>query len=360
MAGSEKSIKISKSEVETFRGQMLTWYDQHKRTIPWRVNKGEFPDPYKIWLSEIMCQQTTVQAVIPYFLKFIEKWPDVKSLAAADRDEIMKQWAGLGYYARARNLHKCAGVVANDLGCVFPDTKKELMVLPGIGDYTSSAIAAIAFSAPATVVDGNVERIMARYFNVQAPMPKVKPYLKKCADHFFTEEMERPGDFAQSLMDLGAMICTPKSPKCMICPVAGKCKGRLGGAPESLPKREPKKTKPKRYGAVYWLKNEKDEILLQNRRDTEMLGGMLGLPTSKWQEDNRKGCHEGAYEALELETLGKVIHSFTHFDLTLDVYAGCVDNNIEVDGAQWVAYDLLQENEFPTVFKKAVRLCKAL
>ncbi|MFP4313200.1 MAG: A/G-specific adenine glycosylase, partial [Alphaproteobacteria bacterium] len=288
MTTSIQAIKISDKKAEEFRGYMLEWYDKHKRTIPWRAMDGQKPDPYHVWLSEIMCQQTTVQAVVPYFLKFIDKWPRVHDLATAEREEVMKAWAGLGYYARARNLHKCAQIISGDYGGRFPENKADLLKLPGIGDYTSSAIAAMAFNKAETVVDGNVERIMARYLAIQTPLPKGKPDLKRAASLLFEGAHERPGDFAQSLMDLGATICTPRSPKCMICPIAEGCKAREQGIQDTLPAKEPQKPKPQKFGYVYWLHNDQGEYLLQTRPDTEMLGGMIALPTSEWLPKTQK------------------------------------------------------------------------
>lgn len=358
MTGSSAAINISVKSAEEFRGKMLAWYDRHARIIPWRAQKGQKPDPYAVWLSEIMCQQTTVQAVVPYFLKFLEKWPRVEDLAAADREEIMRAWAGLGYYARARNLHQCAIVIANDYEGVFPDTKEGLGQLPGIGDYTSSAIAAIAFDRSETVVDGNVERIMARIFDVEAPVPRAKKDLKAAAFLFF-KKAQRPGDFAQSLMDLGATICTPKSPKCMICPVVDFCAAKVAGTQESRPAREAKKPKPQRAGNVYWVENKAGDILLHRRPDKALLGGMLGLPTDDWREEGA-AIPLSLVEKQDLQATGAHIrHVFTHFDLRLDLVK-LEDARIEApDGYFWQPRSLINPDDFPTVFKKAVLLCLA-
>lgn len=214
---------------------MLDWYEDNRRSMPWRALPAETPNPYHVWLSEIMCQQTTVQAVIPYFIKFTKIWPNIFKLAKADRDHVMAEWAGLGYYARARNLHKCAQVVASEYNGEFPKTQEELIKLPGVGEYTSAAIATMAFGNNATVVDGNVERVMARYCAITDPMPKAKPLLKKVPHNFFCNLENNIGDFAQSLMDLGAIICTPKSPKCLICPVSQSCRGKSLGLADNLP-----------------------------------------------------------------------------------------------------------------------------
>lgn len=355
MTSSDKPIKISKKRAEEFRGYMLEWYDKHARSIPWRAKKGEKSNPYHVWLSEIMCQQTTVQAVVPYFLKFIDKWPSVELLAAAEKEEIMREWAGLGYYARARNLHKCAGVIANDCGGAFPQNKDELEKLPGIGDYTSSAIATMAFNNPATVVDGNVERVMARYCDIREPLPKSKKLLKEAAALFFAGA-SRHGDFAQSLMDLGAMVCTPRSPKCMICPVQNNCKGREAGVAEALPAKLPKKKKPQKSGNVYWVENDDGEILLHTRADEDMMGGMIGLPTGGWFEGAHKSDHPKFLENVKSHKQ-HIRHSFTHFDLRLDLQnADMALNNNVPKGYFWRAKAEINPNEFPTLFKKTVVL----
>ena len=317
--------------------------------------KGEKSDPYHVWLSEIMCQQTTVQAVVPYFLKFIDIWPSVEDLATAKKEDVMREWAGLGYYARARNLHKCAGVIANEYDGTFPQTKEELEKLPGIGDYTSSAIATMAFNNPATVVDGNVERVMARYCDIREPLPNSKKLLKEIAAEFYGGA-EKPGDFAQSLMDLGAMVCTPKSPKCMICPVSQDCKGRIAGVSETLPAKLPKKKKPQKSGNVYWIENDDEHILLQTRPDTEMMGGMIGLPTGDWSEI-KSGDHHLDFLKDIKDHKQHIRHSFTHFDLRLNLQNAQVVSDVNIpDGYFWRSKSDINPNEFPTLFKKAVVL----
>ena len=355
MTSSDKPIKISKKRAEEFRGLMLEWYDEHARSIPWRAKKGEKSNPYHVWLSEIMCQQTTVQAVVPYFLKFIDKWPSVENLAAAEKEEIMREWAGLGYYARARNLHKCAGVIANDYGGAFPQTKVELEKLPGIGDYTSSAITTMAFNNPATVVDGNVERVMARYCDFREPLPKSKKLLKGAAAQFFAGA-NRHGDFAQSLMDLGAMVCTPRSPKCIVCPVQADCKGRIAGIAENLPAKLPKKKKPQKLGNVYWVENDDGEILLHTRADKDMMGGMVGLPTGAWTEDKLSSDHLEFLDNIKDQDQ-HIRHSFTHFDLRLNIQSASItENNDLPDDYFWRAKADISANDFPTLFKKVVVL----
>jgi len=360
MTADEKVIKISEKKSKTFRGQMLDWYDRHRRIIPWRAEKGQISDPYHVWLSEIMCQQTTVPAVVPYFLKFTNKWPRVEDLAAAERDEVMSAWAGLGYYARARNLHKCAQKIAKEYGGRFPDTKQALQELPGIGDYTSAAIAAIAFNRAETVVDGNIERVIARQFNIHTPMPKAKKPIKVAAAQFFERETTRPGDLAQSLMDLGSAICTPKNPKCILCPVNESCEARRLGNQESLPVKAPKKNKPHKLGAIYWIESGQGEVMLHRRGDHEMLGGMLALPTGMWAEGGELSHLDGFDSACFIDTGLHIKHSFTHFDLTLLIFKGQSDQNTLGEGYEWVNKEKIQPSNFPTVFKKAVVLCHTM
>jgi A/G-specific adenine glycosylase len=358
MTADETVIKISEKKSATFRGKMLNWYDQHRRTIPWRAEKGQISDPYHVWLSEIMCQQTTVPAVVPYFLEFIRKWPGVEDLATAERDAVMSAWAGLGYYARARNLHKCAQMIANNYGGKFPDTKQALQELPGIGDYTSAAIAAIAFNRAETVVDGNIERVMARQFNIQTPMPKAKKPIKAAAAQFFERETARPGDLAQALMDLGSAICIPKNPKCVLCPVRDSCQAYKLGNPESLPVKAPKKTKPQKSGIIYWIENGEDEILLHRRSDDEMLGGTLALPTGLWEEGADHPNHAISLDKATLSNANLSIkHSFTHFDLILHIYKGNINPDSLGAAYTWRKKTDINPAHFPTVFKKAVVLC---
>ena len=343
--------------VEGFRKSLLTWYDKHRRVLPWRALAGQTPAPYHVWLSEVMLQQTTVPAVIPYFLKFLNLWPSVHDLAKADSDTVMQNWAGLGYYARARNLHKCAIVVSNDLGGVFPDNQEGLKKLPGIGDYTAAAITAIAFNKPANVVDGNVERVMARIFNVLEPIPNSKPTLKKLAGDMAEGETARAGDYAQSLMDLGATICTPQSPKCMICPVKNYCEGLKAGNPALLPTRLKKKAKPQKHGFVYWITNHKDEVLLEKRGEKGMLGGTTGLPTSPWVEKTIEKPQLNINLASIVATKINVIHSFTHFDLYLEgVIAKVSKNNPSFDKDYfWIKIEEIETIGMPTLFKKALK-----
>ena len=301
---------------------LLAWYDKNARTLPWRAPRGVAPEPYHVWLSEIMLQQTTVTTVKPYFEKFLTLFPNVQALAAAEDDAVMAAWAGLGYYSRARNLLKCARLVAQDHDGQFPDEEAALLKLPGIGPYTAAAIAAIAFNRPAAPVDGNIERVLARLYKLETPLPDVKPQVKEKNQALVPAD--RPGDFAQAMMDLGATLCTPKRPNCPICPWQKGCAAHAADMQDILPKRAPKKPKPERGGTIYWLENAKGEVLLHRRPDKGLLGGMLCFPSSGWDAPN-----DSTLPDLLLATLpdgwtplaGEVVHVFTHFRLTLSVQA---------------------------------------
>jgi A/G-specific adenine glycosylase len=357
MAVSKAGDKSPERMVNNFRKKILAWYDAHQRALPWRAPPGRRADPYHVWLSEIMLQQTTVATVGPYFQKFVSLWPTVHDLAAADREKVMKHWAGLGYYARARNLHKCAGVVANDYNGKFPEEQAALKELPGIGDYTSAAISAIAFGRAANVVDGNIERVMARIFAVEEPLPASKKRLKELAGILSENREDRPGDYAQALMDLGATICTPTSPKCLLCPVNSVCEARARGIEASLPRKEAKKPKPHKTGQVYWITNENEEVLLEQRGENVMLGGMNGLPTSEWTVE--KQPLSSLYpKAKPLNA--QVLHSFTHFDLTLDIYRLPVQKShfSPENNHFWMPLSKITEAGLPTLFKKVANLLK--
>lgn len=349
MAVSESDNNI---DIDVFRKKTLKWYDKHRRAMPWRALKGRKPNPYYVWLSEVMLQQTTVVTVGPYFQKFTAKWPTIHDLANAEKEEVMHEWAGLGYYARARNLYKCAQIISREMGGVFPQEQEDLKKLPGIGDYSSASIRTIAFNKPANVVDGNIERIMARLFNIHEPMPDSKKQLKALAGKLADNRKDRPGDYAQALMDLGATICTPKSPKCLLCPMISFCQARKAGCEAELPKQKPKKVKPQRIGQVFWIINKNNEILFIRRHEKEMLGGMLGLPTSEWKE----GKHEKVPEL-------SVKHSFTHFDLVLEIV---IQKEIQHEKGIilpendpiWVSHSKIRELGLPTLFAKVVKLMK--
>ncbi len=328
-----------------FSLNLLRWYDTNARTLPWRATGSEGADPYRVWLSEIMLQQTTVAAVRPYFERFTARWPTVQALATAEDAEMMAAWAGLGYYARARNLLACAGQIVAEHGGCFPDDEVELLKLPGIGRYTAAAIAAIAFGKRAVVVDGNVERVVSRLFAVDQPLPAARPELYRLADRI-TPEL-RPGDFAQAMMDLGATICTPRSPSCGECPVSAECGARQIGRPEDYPRKDARRPKPQRQGRVYWLEHE-GEVLLVRRPAKGLLGGMLALPTGSWSEEL---AEDGAPAPAQWSEAGAVNHVFTHFALTLQL-AYATPERREAGGLWWPV-DRLGEAGLPTVFAKA-------
>ncbi len=338
---------------------LLDWYDRHRRRLPWRAAPGRQADPYRVWLSEIMLQQTTVAAVEPYYRRFLEKWPTLEALAAAELGEVLETWAGLGYYSRARNLHKCARAVVEHHGGAFPETEKALLALPGIGPYTAAAMQAIAFERPANVVDGNVERVMARYFALHEPLPAAKPELKERAATLLPKR--RFGDYAQALMDLGATICTPRRPACASCPLAPGCAALAEGCASDLPRRMTKAPKPLRRGAVFWLQRPDGAVLLRRRPETGLLGGMMEVPTSDWVKADGPGAVPGleaAPVAAEWQRLaGLVRHTFTHFHLELDVYAARLRRVPRLDGL-WVMPADLEAQALPSVMKKVARLAQ--
>ena len=329
---------------------LLAWYDANARVLPWRVGpaarkKGVAPDPYAVWLSEVMLQQTTVATVTPRFQDFLDRWPTVDAMARAPLDDVLGAWAGLGYYARARNLHKCAVEVARIGG--FPQDEDALRALPGIGDYTAAAIAAIAFDAPAVVVDGNIERVTARLFAIETPIPAAKPEIKARIGELWPQK--RSGDFAQALMDLGASVCTPRSPDCDACPLSEWCAGLARGDQESFPKRAAKAAKPTRFGEAYALFNGKGEVLLQRRPEKGLLGGMLGLPGTEWSV---KKPDPAPPAKANWRAAGAVRHTFTHFHLELDVFAAPAPKAFRApESHHWID---AEEAKLPTVMKKAL------
>jgi A/G-specific adenine glycosylase len=314
---------------------LLRWYVVDKRRLPWRAEAGARPDPYRVWLSEVMLQQTTVAAVRPYFEAFVARWPTVQALAAADDGKVMHAWAGLGYYARARNLLACARTVAAEHGGRFPDSEAALARLPGLGPYSAAAIAAIAFGRHAVVVDGNVERVVSRLYAVEEPLPAARPTLRRLAAALTPPGPS--GDFAQAMMDLGATICTPRSPDCPRCPVAAHCAARATGDPARYPRRSPKAPRPARTGIAYWLEHD-GEVLLVRRPPKGLLGGMLALPSD---DPPAEACWEEA---------GSVSHVFTHFSLELGVF--CAEAPRRIDGI-WHPVDRIAEAGLPTLFAKA-------
>jgi A/G-specific adenine glycosylase len=349
-----KPPSISRTKQAALPGLLLAWYDRHRRLLPWRALPGETPDPYRVWLSEIMLQQTTVVAVAPYYAAFLRRWPDVKALAAAGLDDVLHGWQGLGYYARARNLHACARVVVRDLAGRFPDTEAGLRELPGIGAYTAAAIAAIAFGRRASALDGNGERVMARIFAVKTPLPAAKPRLRELAARLVPAQ--RPGDYAQALMDLGATICTPRKPKCVLCPWREPCAARKLGIQELLPARAAKKEKPRRYGIAFWLTDKTGAIWLRRRPERGLLGGMMEVPSTAW-----RAKPWGAAESLKAAPLkarwrrlpGSVRHSFTHFDLELVILAATSRAKAKLGGI-WVTPKNLKDQALPNLMKKVI------
>ncbi len=337
--------------------EILHWYDRHARVMPWRVGPAERaagvrPAPYRIWLSEVMLQQTTVAAVRDYFNRFTARWPDVAALAAARDEDVMAEWAGLGYYARARNLLKCARAVVADHGGQFPDSRDGLLALPGIGPYTAAAVAAIAFDEPAVVVDGNVERVMARVHLVEAPLPAAKAELTELAAALTPQE--RPGDYAQAVMDLGATICTPRSPACGICPWSPYCRARAEGVQASLPRKSPKPAKPIRTG-IAWLARRADGAwLLERRPGSGLLGGMLGWPGTDWSD-----MPQGAppIEA-DWQPAGEVRHTFTHFHLRLDLRVAEVPTSAVPRRGTFLTPVEFKPSDLPTVMRKAFDLAR--
>ncbi len=338
--------------------EILHWYDLNARVMPWRVSpeskkQGHRPDPYHVWLSEVMLQQTTVAAVASYFIKFIKTWPTIFDLANARDDDVMAAWAGLGYYARARNLLKCARMVVSSHDGVFPSTQEALQKLPGIGPYTSAAIASIAFDQAATVVDGNVERVMSRLNLVTTPLPTAKPQLVEAASKL-TPKL-RPGDYAQAVMDLGATICTPKKPACGICPWRTPCKGRKEGIAEKLPMKLPKAPKPIRHGAAYVAYSSAGQLLLETRPNKGLLGGMLAWPTTEWVEGNPSDAPPVLANWVLLDE--QVRHTFTHFHLILSVLVGTDVTNQPTRG-QFVSISDFEPNDLPTVMRKVWKLAQ--
>jgi len=339
---------------------LLAWYDVHARAMPWRVGPaektaGQRPDPYHVWLSEIMLQQTTVATVRSYFTKFVTLWPRVEDLAAAEDADVMAAWAGLGYYARARNLLKCARVVVADYDGSFPADHAALLGLPGIGPYTAGAISSIAFDLPYVVVDGNVERVMARMFDEHTPLPEAKSALTERAAMLTPKD--RPGDYAQAVMDLGATICTPKNPACGICPWREACKARAAGTERELPKKTPKKPKPVRHGIVYLARRDDGAWLLETRPDKGLLGGMLGWPGSDWVEVSETLPKSEPPIAGDWQEIpGEVRHTFTHFHLVLRILRLDAPNHATPLRGSFKTPQDFRPTDLPTLMRKAFDL----
>ena len=353
-----KVLKLKAPDPASVRRRLLRWYGCHGRTLPWRASRGETPDPYRVWLSEIMLQQTTVATVKPYFADFIARWPTVADLAVADLDAVLHAWQGLGYYARARNLHKCARMVAGERGGRFPGTEEELAKLPGIGAYTAAAVAAIAFGQKTTPIDGNVERVTARLFAVAQPLPGGRRRISVLAGGL--PSPRRPGDFAQAMMDLGATVCTPRNPACGACPLSPDCRAGSAGEAERYPVKGPKKARPVRHGWVFWARRGDGGILLRRRPEKGLLGGMMEFPSTGWREQAwtaAEAAHQAPLAAVgghwrPLE--GVVRHTFTHFHLELMVLAAAVKGRAP-KGALWCPPARFSDHALPTVMKKVAR-----
>ena len=353
------AAKSKRQELETAArpALLLDWYDRHRRRLPWRPPAGERADPYRVWLSEIMLQQTGVKTVGPYFLKFVERWPDVGALGRASQDDVLRMWAGLGYYSRARNLHACAVAVLRDHGGVFPDTEQGLRTLPGIGPYTAAAISAIAFDIRTMPVDGNIERVVSRLYRVEEPLPQAKPRIQELAATLLGPS--RAGDSAQALMDLGSSICSPKKPACALCPLNDDCAARTRGDQETFPRKAPKKSGMLRRGAAF-IVTRGDELLVRTRPEKGLLGGMTEVPGSDWL------AGEGGKSALKQAPMlkgvtrwhrkaGVVTHVFTHFPLELVIYTAKVAARTRApEGMRWVPIATLAGEALPNVMRKAI------
>lgn len=347
----------SRAETSSRPLALLQWYDRHRRRLPWRAAPGETSDPYRVWLSEIMLQQTTVKAVGPYFEKFVARWPDVTALGRASQDDVLRMWAGLGYYSRARNLYACAVAVTRDHGGSFPDTEEGLRALPGIGPYTAAAIAAIAFDRRTMPVDGNIERVVSRLFAVEEELPQAKPVIQQLAATLLADS--RAGDSAQALMDLGSSICTPKKPACSLCPLNEDCTARAQGTQETFPRKAPKKNGTLRRGAAFVV-TRGDELLVRSRPEKGLLGGMTEVPGSDWvagQEDATAKQQAPALRGLSRwqRKVGVVSHVFTHFPLELVVYTAKAEARTRAPaGMRWVPIATLADEALPNVMRKVI------
>ncbi len=334
---------------------VLAWYDRHRRDLPWRARPGEAADPYKVWLSEIMLQQTTVTAVKPYFAAFVTRWPNVGLLAEARSEEVMQAWAGLGYYSRARNLHACAKVIAGAFGGKFPAAEASLRALPGIGPYTAAAIAAIAFGQRAAAIDGNVTRVVARLFAIATPPPAGQAAIKAKAEALVP--VARPGDFAQAMMDLGAMICAPRRPACGVCPLRAECRGHASGDAEHLPRKAPRRERPLRRGAAFFVRRRDGAVLVRTRPEKGLLGGMTELPGSSWDADfdEASAQSQAPLKAPFHKLATSIDHSFTHFALRLSIYVTEVGEDRRApSGYRWTPARNLDKEAFPRVMRKVI------
>jgi len=350
--------------VKIMRAQLLDWYDAQGRTMAWRIRpedraKGVVADPYAVWLFEVMSQQTTIAHAGPYWQRFLDAFPSVIDLANAPRDRILAMWAGLGYYARARNLHKCAVVVRDEFGGIFPENEAALLKLPGIGPYTAATIAAICYDEPTNIVDGNVERLISRLFRVQTPLPKGKSDIRACAATLVREG--RCGDYGQALIDLGGTVCVPRTPNCALCPWQSHCAAFAHGDMVDYPKKAPKKQRPIRYGAVFILRCE-DEILLERRADDGLLGGMMGFVGTDWMDarigDVSDDVLKTAPQVRNWQKLHTEIkHIFTHFELRLTIYMAQTSDKTLAHSydAVWAPLPQIEDYALPSLFKKVLK-----
>jgi A/G-specific adenine glycosylase len=358
MSVAVRALARKKASANPDPADLLAWYDRHRRVLPWRARRCETPDPYRVWLSEIMLQQTTVKTVGPYYARFLARWPTVEALGRASLDDVLRAWAGLGYYARARNLHACARAVVRQYGGKFPQTPEGLRALPGIGDYTAAAIAAIAFDAAAVPVDGNVERVVSRLFAIDEELPAAKPAIKRLAASLLPAQ--RSGDFAQSLMDLGATICSPKRPACALCPWTESCLALERGDQETFPRKAPKREGKLRRGAAFVALRADGRVLLRTRPEKGLLGAMTEVPGSDWAHDfdiaDALSSAPRFRAKLKWRKLhGVVTHVFTHFPLELVVYiAQAARATPAPKGARWVKLAELPGEALPTVMRKVL------
>jgi A/G-specific adenine glycosylase len=339
---------------KSIRRRLLDWYDRHRRTLPWRAGPGETPDPYRVWLSEIMLQQTTVATVGPYFERFVARWPTIESLAGAKLDQVLHGWQGLGYYARARNLHKCARLVVDSCGARFPESEQALLALPGIGAYTAAAIAAIGFGRKATPMDGNVERVTARLYAFARPLPEAKARLKALAAGL--TPTRRPGDFAQAMMDLGATLCGSGEPECARCPLRPECRAGQAGTAARYPVKAAKKPRPVRHGMVFWAVRGDGGVLIRRRPEKGLLGGMMEIPSTAWRARAWTAGEAAGMAPMAGDwrpMAGEVRHTFTHFELRLRVLGARVAGPAPTGGI-WCKPSRLSDHALPTVMKKII------
>jgi A/G-specific adenine glycosylase len=353
MATVSNAHELAPRRARHMAGQLLDWYGINARRLPWRARGRRRPDPYRVWLSEIMLQQTTVTAVIPYYVAFLKRWPNVQALAAASLDDILHAWQGLGYYARARNLHACARqVVAEHFGR-FPESEAALRDLPGVGSYTAAAIAAIVFDEPATVVDGNVIRVISRLFAIETPLPAGRDEIAAAAA--VLAPTERPGDYAQAIMDLGATVCTPRAPECPACPWRRVCRGRAQGRAHDLPRRDAKSARPTRYAVAFWAERSDGTVLLRRRPPSGLLGGMMEVPSTPWRATPWRPGGASKHQPLSAvwrPLPGVVEHTFTHFHLKMTVVRARPGRRNAGGAAVWCAPADFAGQALPSVMKK--------